>query len=157
LCKIAHDNNCITIVDAVTSLGGCELQVDEWEIDAIYSGTQKCLSAMPGISPVSFNERALTKVKNRKTPVTSWFLDLNLVMGYCFKVCSTLSKETAVPQSSSTTTATPPKRVMFSCIRIPNTPLIQTTTLSGAIPPLRVFADTRSSRHTQMGVCFPCL
>ncbi len=82
LCKIAHDNNCITIVDAVTSLGGCELQVDEWEIDAIYSGTQKCLSAMPGISPVSFNERALTKVKNRKTPVTSWFLDLNLVMGY---------------------------------------------------------------------------
>jgi alanine-glyoxylate transaminase/serine-glyoxylate transaminase/serine-pyruvate transaminase len=82
LCKIAHDNDCITIVDAVTSLGGCELQVDEWEIDAIYSGTQKCLSAMPGISPVSFNERALTKVKNRKTPVTSWFLDLNLVMGY---------------------------------------------------------------------------
>jgi alanine-glyoxylate transaminase/serine-glyoxylate transaminase/serine-pyruvate transaminase len=82
LCKIAHDNNCITIVDAVTSLGGCELRVDEWEIDAIYSGTQKCLSAMPGISPVSFNERALTKVKNRKTPVTSWFLDLNLVMGY---------------------------------------------------------------------------
>ncbi|WP_428087601.1 pyridoxal-phosphate-dependent aminotransferase family protein [Candidatus Thioglobus sp.] len=82
LCKIAHDNDCITIVDAVTSLGGSELRVDEWEIDAIYSGSQKCLSAMPGISPVSFNERALTKVKNRKTPVTSWFLDLNLVMGY---------------------------------------------------------------------------
>ncbi|VVM18763.1 Serine--pyruvate aminotransferase (EC / L-alanine:glyoxylate aminotransferase (EC [uncultured Gammaproteobacteria bacterium] len=58
------------------------MRVDEWEIDAIYSGTQKCLSAMPGISPVSFNERALTKVKNRKKPVTSWFLDLNLVMGY---------------------------------------------------------------------------
>ncbi len=82
LCKIAHDNDCITIVDAVTSLAGCELRVDEWEIDAIYSGTQKCLSAMPGISPVSFNERALDKVRNRKTPVTSWFLDLNLVMGY---------------------------------------------------------------------------
>ncbi|SHN92281.1 Serine--pyruvate aminotransferase, partial [Bathymodiolus heckerae thiotrophic gill symbiont] len=82
LCKIAHENDCITIVDAVTSLAGSELRVDEWEIDAIYSGTQKCLSAMPGISPVSFNERALTKVKNRKTPVTSWFLDLNLVMGY---------------------------------------------------------------------------
>jgi alanine-glyoxylate transaminase/serine-glyoxylate transaminase/serine-pyruvate transaminase len=82
LCKLAHDNDCITIVDAVTSLAGSELRVDEWEIDAIYSGTQKCLSAMPGISPVSFNERALTKVKNRKTPVTSWFLDLNLVMGY---------------------------------------------------------------------------
>ncbi len=82
LCKIAHDNDCITIVDAVTSLGGSELRVDAWEIDAIYSGTQKCLSAMPGISPVSFNERALTKVRNRKTQVTSWFLDLNLVMGY---------------------------------------------------------------------------
>ncbi len=82
LCKLARENDCITIVDAVTSLGGTELRVDEWEIDAIYSGTQKCLSAMPGISPISFNERALTKVKNRKTPVTSWFLDLNLVMGY---------------------------------------------------------------------------
>lgn len=82
LCKIAHDNGCIAIVDAVTSLAGCELRVDEWEIDAIYSGTQKCLSAMPGISPVSFSERALNKVKNRKIPVTSWFLDLNLVMGY---------------------------------------------------------------------------
>ncbi len=82
LCKIAHDNDCITIVDAVTSLGGSELRVDAWEIDAIYSGTQKCLSAMPGISPVSFNERALTKIRNRKMPVTSWFLDLNLVMGY---------------------------------------------------------------------------
>lgn len=82
LCKIAHDNGCIAIVDAVTSLAGCELRVDEWEIDAIYSGTQKCLSAMPGISPVSFSERALDKVRNRKIPVTSWFLDLNLVMGY---------------------------------------------------------------------------
>jgi alanine-glyoxylate transaminase/serine-glyoxylate transaminase/serine-pyruvate transaminase len=82
LCKIAHNHDCITIVDAVTSLGGSELRVDEWEIDAIYSGTQKCLSAMPGISPVSFNERALAKVKSRKQAVTSWFLDLNLVMGY---------------------------------------------------------------------------
>jgi alanine-glyoxylate transaminase/serine-glyoxylate transaminase/serine-pyruvate transaminase len=82
LCKIAHEHDCITIVDAVTSLAGSELRVDEWEIDAIYSGTQKCLSAMPGISPISMNERALKKITNRKTPVTSWFLDLNLVMGY---------------------------------------------------------------------------
>ncbi len=82
LCQIAHEFDAITIVDAVTSLGGCELRVDEWEVDAIYSGTQKCLSAMPGISPISFNERALEKVKTRKTPVSSWFLDLNLVMGY---------------------------------------------------------------------------
>ncbi len=82
LCKIAHENDCITIVDAVTSLGGSELRVDEWEIDAIYSGSQKCLSAMPGISPISIGDRAVKKITERKTPVTSWFLDLNLVMGY---------------------------------------------------------------------------
>ncbi len=82
LCKLAHDHGCITIVDAVTSLGGSELDVDGWEIDAIYSGSQKCLSCPPGISPVSFNERATDKIKNRKTPVQSWFMDLNLVMGY---------------------------------------------------------------------------
>jgi alanine-glyoxylate transaminase/serine-glyoxylate transaminase/serine-pyruvate transaminase len=82
LCKIAHNYNCITIVDAVTSLAGSELLVDEWEIDAIYSGTQKCLSAMPGISPISLNERAIKKIESRKTPVSSWFLDLNLVMSY---------------------------------------------------------------------------
>ncbi|NQZ54743.1 MAG: alanine--glyoxylate aminotransferase family protein [Piscirickettsiaceae bacterium] len=82
LCAIAHKYDCITIVDAVTSLAGTELRVDEWEIDAIYSGTQKCLSAPPGISPISFSERAIKKLTNRKTPVTSWFLDLNLVMGY---------------------------------------------------------------------------
>jgi alanine-glyoxylate transaminase/serine-glyoxylate transaminase/serine-pyruvate transaminase len=82
LCAIAHEYGCITIVDAVTSLAGSELRVDEWEIDAIYSGTQKCLSAPPGISPISFNERAIHKLTNRKTPVSSWFLDLNLVMAY---------------------------------------------------------------------------
>lgn len=82
LCKIAHKFGCLTIVDAVTSLGGIELEVDKWEVDAIYSGTQKCLSAMPGISPVSFNQRAIDKLKKRQTPVPSWFLDLNLVMGY---------------------------------------------------------------------------
>lgn len=82
LCKLARDYDCITIVDAVTSLGGSELDVDGWGIDAIYSGSQKCLSCPPGISPVSFNERAITKIKNRNTPVQSWFMDLNLVMGY---------------------------------------------------------------------------
>jgi len=56
--------------------------VDDWEIDAIYSGTQKCLSCTPGLSPVSFSPRALEKIKNRKTKVQSWFMDLNLVMGY---------------------------------------------------------------------------
>ena len=82
VCDLAHQHGALTIVDAVTSLGGTELRVDDWGIDAIYSGTQKCLSCVPGISPVSFNERAIEVIKNRKTRVQSWFLDLNLVMGY---------------------------------------------------------------------------
>ncbi len=82
LCELAHQYGALAIVDAVTSLGGIELRVDDWGIDAIYSGTQKCLSCTPGISPVSFNERAIEVIKNRKTRVQSWFLDLNLVMGY---------------------------------------------------------------------------
>jgi len=82
LVNLAHAHDCLTIVDAVTSLGGTPVKVDEWGIDAIYSGSQKCLSCTPGLSPVSFNERALEKVRNRKTKVQSWFLDLNLVMGY---------------------------------------------------------------------------
>ena len=82
LVEIAHRHGCLTIVDAVTSLGGSKLLVDEWKIDAIYSGTQKCISCTPGLSPVSFSNNALEKIKNRKTKVQSWFLDLNLVMGY---------------------------------------------------------------------------
>ncbi len=82
LCRIAHEYDCLTIVDAVTSLGGSPLKVDEWGIDAIYSGTQKCLSCTPGLSPVSFNERAQESIKNVKQRVQSWFLDMNLVMGY---------------------------------------------------------------------------
>lgn len=82
LVEIAHKHNCLTIVDAVTSLGGSTLKVDEWKIDAIYSGTQKCLSCTPGLSPVSFSANALDKIKNRKSKVQSWFMDLNLVMGY---------------------------------------------------------------------------
>jgi len=82
LVEIAHRYGCLTIVDAVTSLGGVPLKVDEWEIDAIYSGSQKCLSCTPGLSPVSFNERALETIKKRRHKVQSWFMDLNLVMGY---------------------------------------------------------------------------
>ena len=82
LVKLAHQHECLTIVDTVTSLGGTPVLVDEWGIDAIYSGSQKCLSCTPGIAPVSFNERALEKVRDRQTKVQSWFMDLNLVMGY---------------------------------------------------------------------------
>ncbi|QIR15793.1 pyridoxal-phosphate-dependent aminotransferase family protein [Shewanella aestuarii] len=82
LCALAQQYGCLSIVDAVTSLGGVELLVDEWGIDAIYSGSQKCLSCVPGLSPVSFSAKAVEKLKNRKTPVQSWFLDQTLVMGY---------------------------------------------------------------------------
>ena len=82
LCALAREHNCLSIVDAVTSLGGVELRVDDWGIDAIYSGSQKCLSCVPGLSPVSFSPRAVEKLKSRKTPVQSWFLDQTLVMGY---------------------------------------------------------------------------
>jgi alanine-glyoxylate transaminase/serine-glyoxylate transaminase/serine-pyruvate transaminase len=82
LTALAHQYDALSLVDSVTGLAGIELDVDSWGIDAIYSGTQKCLSCPPGISPVSFGERAVEVIKNRKTKVQSWFLDMNLVMGY---------------------------------------------------------------------------
>jgi alanine-glyoxylate transaminase/serine-glyoxylate transaminase/serine-pyruvate transaminase len=82
LTEIAHHHDCLTIVDAVTSLGGSPLKVDEWDLDAVYSCSQKCLSCAPGLSPVTFSDRAVDKIKKRKTKVQSWFFDLNLVMGY---------------------------------------------------------------------------
>ena len=82
LTEISHRHNCIVIADTVTSLGGIPLMIDEWNIDAAYSGSQKCLSCPPGLSPVTFNERAVELIKKRKTPVQSWFMDLNLILGY---------------------------------------------------------------------------
>ncbi len=80
--KVAHDAGALLVVDAVTSYCGTELKVDEWGIDAVYSGTQKCLSAPPGMSPVSFSQKAVEALENRKTKVQSWFLDLTLVKNY---------------------------------------------------------------------------
>lgn len=82
LCRLARDHGALSIVDAVTSLGGIPLRTDAWGADAVYSGSQKCLSAPPGLSPLSFSEKAVAALKARKTPVQSWFLDLSLVMGY---------------------------------------------------------------------------
>ena len=82
LVALARDHDCLSIVDTVTSLGGTPVLVEEWGADAVYSGTQKCLSCTPGLSPVTFSERAVGAVKARKHQVQSWFLDLNLVMGY---------------------------------------------------------------------------
>ncbi len=82
LCAIAREAGCLTIMDAVTSLAGIPVEVDAWGADAVYSGTQKCLSCPPGLSPVTFSDRAIAAVKARKTKVQSWFLDLNLVLAY---------------------------------------------------------------------------
>lgn len=82
LCALGKQYGCLVIMDTVTSLGGIPLKVDEWGADAVYSGTQKCLSCTPGLSPVTFSEEATNVIRNRQTKVQSWFLDLNLVMGY---------------------------------------------------------------------------
>ncbi|MFH1124559.1 MAG: alanine--glyoxylate aminotransferase family protein [Pseudomonadota bacterium] len=80
--KIAKDSGALFLVDMVTSLGGMEVGLDKMGIDAAYSGTQKCISCPPGLSPISFNEAALTALKNRKTPVVSWYLDMSMVSSY---------------------------------------------------------------------------
>ncbi len=82
LTKLAHEHGALVIVDTVTSLTGVPLMVDEWNLDAVYSGSQKCLSCFPGLSPVTFSQTALDAISNRKSKVQSWFLDINLVMGY---------------------------------------------------------------------------
>lgn len=82
LCAMAREAGMLSIVDTVTSLAGIELSVDEWGADAVYSGTQKCLSCVPGLSPVTFSPRAVERIQNRQHKVQSWFLDMNLVMGY---------------------------------------------------------------------------
>lgn len=80
--ELVHARGALLVVDAVTSLGGHELRTDEWGIDAIYSGTQKCLSCPPGLSPVSFGERALAAMDARKTKVQSWYLDVSMLRKY---------------------------------------------------------------------------
>lgn len=80
--QLAKQYGMLTIVDAVTSLGGVPLLVDEWQLDAVYSGSQKCLSCVPGLSPLTFSSAAIDKIHARTTPIQSWFLDQSLVLGY---------------------------------------------------------------------------
>ena len=78
----AHDHDALTIMDCVTSLGGVEVQVDDWDVDVAYSGPQKCLSCPPGASPLTLNERAMEKVTTREEEPRSWYLDLSLLEDY---------------------------------------------------------------------------
>ena len=80
--RVAHDAGALLLVDTVTSLGGMDVDVDGWQIDACYSGTQKCLSCPPGLSPVTFNARAADVIANRKAKVQSWYLDLTMIQQY---------------------------------------------------------------------------
>ena len=80
--RLAHNCGALFLLDAVTSLGGCPVRVDAWGVDALYSGTQKCLSCPPGLSPVTLSPRALEAATKRKTKVQSWYLDVNLLASY---------------------------------------------------------------------------
>jgi alanine-glyoxylate transaminase/serine-glyoxylate transaminase/serine-pyruvate transaminase len=80
--RLAREHDALTVVDAVTSLGGCTVDVDGWGIDACYSATQKCLSCPPGLSPLTFGPRAVERTKARRTKPRSWYLDLALIGAY---------------------------------------------------------------------------
>jgi alanine-glyoxylate transaminase/serine-glyoxylate transaminase/serine-pyruvate transaminase len=77
-----RDAGAMLILDAVTALGGVPVEIDEWQIDAVYSGTQKCLGCPPGLAPVSFSERAIEKILARREKVRSWYLDVSLLANY---------------------------------------------------------------------------
>jgi alanine-glyoxylate transaminase / serine-glyoxylate transaminase / serine-pyruvate transaminase len=80
--KMVREHDSLFLVDTVTSLAGAPVKVDEWLIDICYSGTQKCLSCPPGLSPITFGERAMTAIRNRKSKVQSWYLDMNMIERY---------------------------------------------------------------------------
>ena len=80
--ELVHANDGLLLVDAVTSLGGMNVEVDKWGIDVIYSGSQKCLSCPPGLAPISFSPSAVEVLNNRKTKVRSWYLDLSMLSNY---------------------------------------------------------------------------
>ncbi|MDQ7792905.1 MAG: alanine--glyoxylate aminotransferase family protein [bacterium] len=82
LAEVAHRAGALLVVDCVTSLGGCEVAVDAWDVDAAYSGTQKCLSCPPGLAPVTLNRRAEEILRARRHPVQSWYLDLTMITSY---------------------------------------------------------------------------
>ena len=82
IAEIAKSYGCLVVADCVTSLGGVELLVDDWGLDVVYSGSQKCLSCVPGLSPITFSKQAVDKIKQRKSRVQSWFCDISLLMSY---------------------------------------------------------------------------
>lgn len=82
IAKIVHEADALLLADCVTSLGGTAVEVDAWQLDAVYSGTQKCLSCPPGLSPVTFGPRAIAAIDKRRSKIASWYLDMTLVRNY---------------------------------------------------------------------------
>jgi alanine-glyoxylate transaminase/serine-glyoxylate transaminase/serine-pyruvate transaminase len=80
--RIVHESGALLLADTVTSLGGMRVEVDAWQIDACYSGTQKCLSCPPGLAPVTFSPAAVAALDKRKTKVQSWYLDVSMIRQY---------------------------------------------------------------------------
>jgi alanine-glyoxylate transaminase/serine-glyoxylate transaminase/serine-pyruvate transaminase len=80
--KVVHEAGALLLADTVTSLGGTPVEVDGWQLDAVYSGTQKCLSCPPGLAPVTFSPRAVAAIDARKSKVASWYLDMTMVRNY---------------------------------------------------------------------------
>jgi alanine-glyoxylate transaminase/serine-glyoxylate transaminase/serine-pyruvate transaminase len=80
--RVAHEYEALLILDAVTSIGGMEVALDEWGADICYSGPQKCLGVPPGLAPITAGQRAVEVMKNRKSPVASFYLDLHLLQEY---------------------------------------------------------------------------
>ena len=80
--ELFKGSDAIYLVDAVTSLGGMEIRMDDWGIDALYSGTQKCLSCPPGLAPLSFSDKAVAALESRKSKVPNWYLDLTMIIKY---------------------------------------------------------------------------
>ncbi len=82
IAEVARNHGCLVMADCVTSLSGVELRVDDWGLDVVYSGSQKCLSCVPGLSPITFSQQAVERIKQRKTRAQSWFCDISLLMSY---------------------------------------------------------------------------
>ncbi len=93
IAQLAHEHEAlIIIVDAVTGLGGLPIETDAWDLDCVYSGTQKCLSCPPGLAPITFGPRAAAKIKARTTKVASWYLDMSMIAQYWGKIVSIITR-----------------------------------------------------------------
>jgi len=98
--ELTHKAGGLFLLDCVTGLGGVELKIDDWGIDAAFSGTQKCLGVPPCLSPITMNEKAISRIQSRKTPIPSWYFDVSKLLGYWQKKEGKRSYHHTAPISS---------------------------------------------------------